>query len=169
MRLQQKDPVLVQRVRQLLKDQLNLLPPKDIKLAVNQHRQSIPLAILGRANILTFILARQSLHLARFLRVLDRGRRIIDSHAFMPELGQTAGIQTGTASQIEDSGGRALEQIIMNPVHMIVDNLAPAAGGVMFLRKMFGQHPSAEPRLVPGDIVPLVPGFGRADSFNQIQ
>ena len=45
----------------------------------------------------------------------------------------------------------------MNPCNLPVDPFGAAAGEVMVLRQMFGQHSSAEVRVVPRDLVGPVP------------
>jgi hypothetical protein len=103
--------------------------------------------------------------------ILDRGWGIIDAETGMSELRQAAGVQSRPAAQVEDSGWIAGQNLLVDPGHLPVDDLETPAGGIMFLREMLTQHPLAESRLIPGDIIPLLPGlwgYQTLDHFMQI-
>jgi hypothetical protein len=52
---------------------------------------------------------------------------------------------------------------MMDPPYLPIDDLEPAAGEVVLLIEVLGQHTAAEIRIAPGDILSLNPG-GRWDS-----
>jgi hypothetical protein len=61
------------------------------------------------------------------------------------------------------------QEVMVDPVDMAIDGFEAAAGSVVLLRQMFVQHPRAESRFVPGDVVPLRPGYGCRGALHDVQ
>ena len=87
--------------------------------------------------------------------VVNRGGREVDAGAGVPERGEAAGVEAGSAAEIEDGGGLRLENFPVNPRDLPVDDGEAAAGEIVRLAEMLRQHPAAEIGVVPRDFLPL--------------
>jgi hypothetical protein len=56
----------------------------------------------------------------------------------------------------------------MDPAHLRIDLLEAAAGGGVVLAQVLPQHSLAECRVVPWDVVALLPRGGREHSGNDL-
>jgi hypothetical protein len=78
------------------------------------------------------------------------------------KLRQPVGVQPWPAAQVEHTAWLPTQQGLMHPGYMLVDARETPAGGVMRLREVFLEHALAETWLIPGYVIPLLPGFGRS-------
>jgi hypothetical protein len=53
----------------------------------------------------------------------------------------------------------AFQYFRVDPTDLLVDAFRSTAGCVVFLRQVFSQHTLAESRLMPGNIIALLPGL----------
>ena len=59
---------------------------------------------------------------------------------------------------VQDAGWAAGQELVMYPIDVLVDGLRAATGQVVVLGQVLAQHPPAERRVVPGDLVGAGPG-----------
>lgn len=74
----------------------------------------------------------------------------------MSQRAETVGIKPRSATQIQNLRGAFLENFVLNLIHLLVDDALSAAGEIMRLAKVFGQHPAAEIWIMPRDFLPVV-------------
>jgi len=58
---------------------------------------------------------------------------------------------------------------MMNPGDLPFDLFKPAAGRIVVLGQVFFEHPLAELRLIPGNMVSFGPGKRNSRPMNQVQ
>ncbi len=79
------------------------------------------------------------------------------------------GVQTRPAGQIQHLGRLLFEDNAVNPVHVSVDRLETTTGEIVLLVEVAGQHPFAELRLVPRNVVAFCPRRGGQRALNQVE
>jgi hypothetical protein len=108
-----------------------LLRSERVELAMDEHDQTIPLAILYAAHVLLKVRAAETIAPCLFASVPHRSRAKVDSDAFVPELCQPARIQARTTPQIENPSRLTLQDLMVQPGDMAIDHLYPTASRVM--------------------------------------
>ena len=86
----------------------------------------------------------------------------------MPKPGKPVRVEPGATAKVKDPRGLSLEQMIVDPPYMTIDDLEAAAGSIVLLRQMLLQHPPAEARITPRDLFSLCPRSGDALPMNDI-
>lgn len=90
--------------------------------------------------------------LARLVsRILNGRGGKVEASTLMASLGQTLCVKTWTASEIEDFARSSVEQRLMKPGHLSINDVGTTAGTIMILGKVDIEHAAAECRVVPGE------------------
>jgi hypothetical protein len=152
----------------LLENTSRLHWAKNVELSKDRHHKAILVAIVRRPDILLDIRAFQSRFLSLLPGVSYRSRREIDPYTTMPEFGQSIRVQSGTTAEVENPRRISLQNPIVNPPDVFIDNLKATTGSVVLLRQMLIEHASAKVWVIPRDLFPLSPRFWVSLPVNDI-
>jgi hypothetical protein len=86
----------------------------------------------------------------------------------MPASGETTAVEARPAPEVEDRHRATAQDGLVDPGDLAVDRRRAPRGGVVRLRKVLGEHPGAERRIVPGDVVAFGPRLRRGLAIHQI-